>query len=690
VKHCRKYLMDDIKRVKPKIIIPLGAAALYAITGQKSIKDNRGIIFSQNGYYVVPTYHPAVCLHGGWEKSKLIVLDMILAKRLLNGRPNRNVKYKYVGDLDSIKALISYLEGFNLISVDVETTSVEREADVISIQLSVKEKEAFFIPLLSYGGAKKWEENEKLQVIDYLRSLLERENIAKVFANAKFDLHFLRKLGIEVKGKIWDVILMHHLIDENLPHSLKVLGRLYTNVDFKEDEVKKIASEKGSYAYVPTPLLVHYACADVDATIDLFKNTLYPELKKQDLLKVYNRLIEPTILLVLDMEERGVLIDKELLGKIKSQVEMKLKELLEKIKMQVGKSDFNPNSSRQLSKYLFEILKLTPYKKTPSGAWSVDDETLNHLDHPFVELLKEYRKLSKLYSTFLRDGISKYIKEDGRIHANYIIHGTNSGRFSASHPNVQQVPAEVRECFTVPKGWKFVSADMSQSELRIAAYLSGDENLIEALNSDDFHTETCWRMGICKRGKKPTKQQRTRAKALMFGAFLYGGHPRNIAKRIGISEKLAEKYVDALHESYPVLHSYLEEQKRKVLSGSCVLTNIFGRKRHFYDLDWVGKAEFSSAQRKASNFPIQSASNDILFLAQIRIWRRLKEGGFRAGQIISLHDEGMWEVPDEEVDEVARIIKEEFERPIPELDGYRPKVEVKIRDRWGGEVIKIV
>lgn len=695
VRYCNQFLKRDIAKVKPKVIITLGATALISLLGLKNISDNRGKAYKKDNYYVIPTYHPAACLHGQWNKTKLIVLDLLLAKRYAEGNNHRDINYRYITQLEELEKLVEYLLRFKVLAVDIETTTLDFwSGKIFSVQFSGKPGEGFFIPILKYGGGEKWgEENEKPQVLDYLKMLLENGEIAKVFSNAKFDLHFLRKIGIKVKGKIWDTVLMHHLIDENLPHGLKTIGSIYTTVDFQDKKVKKILREKGA-AYVPTPSLIRYAIADVDATIDLFQRVLYPGLEKQGLLKIYDRIIEPTIWVTLEMEEKGVNVDKKYLDEFSKKIEDKLIAMTLKIKEEVKDKEFNPNSQKQLSSYLFSNLQLSPYKKTPSGKFSVDEDSLAHIHHPFVDLVMKFRKVEKLYSTFLKNrtdkGIIGNIKADGRIHPKYLIHGAVSGRLSCIGPNIQQMEKNsgLRQCFTAPKGWKFLSTDMEQSEVRVAAYLSHDTEMIKALESGvDFHAECCWAMGMCPKGYLPTKKQRDRAKVFVFGLFLYGGSARSIAKTLGMSEETVKKYGIALRKRFRILDSYLQNLHAKVLLGDCVLENAFGRKRHFYGLEWLNGADLLRTQRQARNYPIQSTSSDILLLSQIRIRNKLKQNGYSAGQVISLHDEGIWEAPDKEVDNVANLIKEEMTKYIPEL-GFSPVVTVKVSDSWGGKILK--
>jgi len=748
VKCCHENLVADIKRVKPSVIVALGVPAVQSLLGFRSMKNYRGKVYSLGDMLVVPTYHPAACLHGRWDWTKLIVQDLQLAKRIINGESTRKVGYYYAYPLNKIKEAIDYLKKFDTISLDTETTSKELDGEIISVQMSGKEREGFFIPLIGYKGAVKWEDNS--EVIKLVKDILEDSDIAKVLSGAKFDIHYLRKYGIDVKGYIWDTVLMHHLIDENLPHGLKTLGRIYTSVNFRDDEVLKCA-EKGNFLDVPTPLLCHYACADADSTIDLFKNTLYSELKRQNLLEIYDTIIEPSIRVLADIEERGVLVDQEFYEKLSIDNQKKLEKLEKKVQDFVAESrkgkihtvrvlvisqlaelkkkidgeekknfrpsddkdkikelkkeyrwlqkewmkqekPFNIRSSKQLSEFLFNDLKLKPYKKTKGGkAWSTDEDSLNHMKHPFTFLVIKQRELGKLCSTYLGEkGLKRFIREDGRIHTSYLLFGATNGRLSSTSPNLQNQPRSnrIRECFVVPKGWKLLSGDFSQSELHIAAMLSGDEELATDLQEEDFHSETGWSMGICKRGKELTKSQRNNAKAIMFGGFLYGGMPENIARGLGLNPRTVRKYVDKLHQKYRVCHNYLEDIQFKILGGECVLENAFGRKRHFYGIEWIeDQKQLAATQRSAANFPISSSSSDALLKAQIRIHKRLKDGNFRAGQIISLHDEALFEVPDEEIEEVAFIVKEEMQRYIPELE-YSPKVEIEVSERWNGKVIK--
>lgn len=689
---CRSRLIEEVKRISPKLIICLGTTAAKALLRSRSLKEARGKIYTFGSAKVYVTFHPANILRK-WEYHPLFEKDIRKAMELLEGYEEERFRYEVVEGSEKVKEVCKYISESPVFSLDIETTGFDfLSSEVLCIQASREEGEAFCFPLLGYKGTEIYSKEEKREVLKHISGPL-LSNSQKVLANAKFDLQFLHTLGLDVKGEIWDVMLMHHLINENLPHSLDELVIEYCSNSCTDkhlritDLVHSYAPKlSDSFADVPRNALYFYACSDADCTLRVFK-TLIQELEKENLVSFYKRLVLPLMIVLTSVEERGILIDKERMDKASVVLSKRIQEEEQKLFDLAGKK-FNPRSIMQL-RSVFAQLGLHTNKRTDKGNISLDKEVLEKLqaEHEFPRRLLELRKLQKLKSTYVdgasgNKGIRAFLRRDGRVHPSFLQHVTRTGRLSSSSPNFQNIPREpeeIREMFTTTPGWKFIEADLSKSELHVAAQVAQDKNLRIRLNGDDFHNYTARAVGICKKGSTPNKEQRNKSKCLIFG-LIYGGSPASLASRLGVPVSVAEKYTEKLFETYPRLKEYMEAQRRRSLQPSFTLVNAFGRKRRFYNLDGDSSVVHRVA-RQAINFPIQSGSSDVLSLAVIRIFNRLK--GFKAGIIGTIHDSVFVEAPDEEVEEVVKIIKEEMERYVPELD-YCPKVDIKVSKRWGG------
>ncbi len=694
---CKKRLFREIKKVKPKVIVCLGAVAAKALLDARSLTQVRGRVFNLNGAKVMATFHPAKILRN-WGVGPAFEADLKKIPRLLKNKTHKPMAYRTLNTVQEVGQMCKYLTSKPYFSVDTETTGYNFLSDrILCCQFASTETEGFCVPILGYKATEVWSEHDKYKVIALLKILLQSE-AEKVCVNARFDLLFLRKLGIiEGSAMIWDVMLMHHLLNENLPHSLNEMliencNPLYVSdhLGISEDVISFAPKQTDSFEEVPPDLLHYYGSGDANGTIRVF-HKLRPLLKKEKLEELYTNLTYPLMLATISMEERGIVLDTEELKRASAALHKEMRKKDQRIRAIVGDENFNPRSSVQLRK-VFSKLGLQSNKVTAKGNVSFDKTVLKSLktQHELPRVLLDLRADQKTLSTYLdgRDGnggLLKAVLSDNRIHPRFFVHGTLYGRLSSSGPNFQSTPGDpskIRRMFTVKEGWKFLGADYSKADLMVAASLSDDKVLMARLDGPDFHTYTARESGLCRKNAKPTGRQRFNAKMLIF-ALIYGSSPESIAARLELPLGLVKRYYQKFSKEYFMLARFIEKEKTLAKKSSFTLVNAFGRKRRFYDLDTAGKDIRAKAERQAVNFFIASATSEITSLATGRIYYRLLE--MQAGLIGSLHDAVFLECPDEELDEVVEILAEELPRFVPEL-GYAPKVEIKVSTRWGGEV----
>ncbi|RKX48277.1 MAG: DNA polymerase I, partial [Thermotogae bacterium] len=463
--------------------------------------------------------------------------------------------------------------------------------------------------------------------------------------------------------------------------ALKYLG--YRTQTFEElMEKNRIGDD---FSKISPMEAAHYSIEDADVALRLYK-VLSNKLYETGLDRVMQEIEMKLIPVLADLELNGVFVDTDKLKELSRDYQEKLDSLLKELFELTGER-FNPNSPSQVSRVLFERLKLTPPKKTKQGAFSTSADVLESLanEHPVAEKLLEYRKYQKLKSTYL-DTLPRLVNPvTGRIHASFHQTGTGTGRLSSSNPNVQNLPIkddagkEIRRCI-VPqkKGWKIVSADYSQIELRVLAHCSGDEQLIEAFkHEEDIHSLTASRLyGISQ--DSVTDEMRKVGKMVNF-AIIYGISPFGLAKRLKISSKIAENMISNYFSAYPGVRKYIHETIEKAREKGYV-TTLFGRRREIPHFRTRNKTRIQEGERIAVNTPIQGTAADIMKIAMIKVDELVKEAGLKGFAILQVHDELVFEVPETEVDKICDILRKGMTEG---LDLKVPlKIDISIADYW--------
>jgi len=578
-----------------------------------------------------------------------------------------------------------------IIAVDTETDGLDIQALKlvgISIAYRTDKIESFYIPV----GHNKIEAFDTIPehlvgsanqlgvdfVIKTLKPILENPEIKTIWFNAKFDMQVFKKYGVEVAQPYYDSQIACWLYNENvMPRSLKNYTKVYLKGEPKEFDALLKEYKAKTIADVPIEAAMHYAQADAHNTYALYSYFAKTnKLEVEGVKNLFEKIEMPLIRPLLEMEWAGILINKSLKEELKLSSEVIIKELEATIKGTLGNFTLNINSPAQLGKVLYETLGIEPLgftKKTDKPAMTESILEKLAIDYPLAEKILEYKTYFKLYSTFI-EGMGNLTKEDGRIHTNFNQCQTVTGRLSSNSPNLQNIPKkkdtlQLRRLFIPPEGYKFIKADYNQMELRVLAHFSGDKYLTNAFNNNfDIH----------ERVAQECKITRDIAKTINFG-LIYGMQAFGLAKRLKIDEEEANDYIVRYFSLCPGVKTWIESTKKSVLQVGYTRTYL-GRKRRFPRLNPYDRYEVGSAQRQGVNHVIQGTSADIVKLALINTYKRLKDSKLDARILLQVHDELLIEVKESEAQKAADIVKYEMENAV-KLRVALP-VEVEILDNW--------
>ena len=586
--------------------------------------------------------------------------------------------YKLLDTEDDIRNFITAIENCETVCIDTETTSTNAlEAELVGISLSVKEGEAVYIPIAADRAAA----TTRLQI---LRPLIEDEKICKVGQNIKYDLTVLGNYGVELRGKMFDTMIAHYVLQPELYHGMDYLAEIYLNYEtIKITELigAKGKNQKNMRDLAPSDIC-DYACEDADITLRL-KNILEKEIKEAGIEELFYKIEMPLIPVLAYMERNGARIDTNALRETSALLGKRLDEIEEEIFTQAGEA-FNIASPKQVGDILFGKLKIVDKpKKTKTGQFVTSEEVLAQLQnrHPIVKNILQYRGLKKLLSTYIDSLPALVSSRTGKIHTSYNQTVTATGRLSSSNPNLQNIPIrdeegkEVRKAFIPDDGCLFLSVDYSQIELRIMAHLSGDSNMIEDFRSGyDIHAATA-----AKIYKKPieevTKDERRKAKVANFG-IIYGISVFGLAERMNVNRFEAKTLIDNYFETYKGVADYIEKCKQEAKLNGYVET-VFKRKRYLPDINSHNAVVRGYAERNAVNAPIQGSAADIIKVAMINIYRRMKEQQMRSTMILQVHDELNFNVVPEEKEAMQALVVEEMQQ------AFAMKVPLVADYGWG-------
>ena len=588
-------------------------------------------------------------------------------------------------ELDNWKRIITE-KGY--VAIDTETDSLNAiQANLIGFSLATDINEACYIPI------KHDNADEQIHIddaIDFLKSMNEDPSILKIFHNKKYDALVLDKYNIKVNSYDDTMLISYSLGSGGTRHNLDFLAKKYMShsaISFKE--IAGSGKNQKSFNEISINEASIYAAEDADITFRLWK-ILRPRLMSEKISSVYETIERPLAKVIMDMEKNGVCIDEKILKDLSIKFENDIKKI-EKECFEIVGNEFNLGSPKQIGEILFDKLKIKGGKKTPSGAWSTDAETLNFLassGNILPKLLLEWRGLSKLKSTYT-DALPNFInKNTKRIHTSYSMSSTSTGRLSSSDPNLQNIPIKneegkmIRSAFIAEDGYSLISADYSQIELRIIAHISDDNNLKKAFKNDiDIHALTASEVfGVPI--EDMSQDIRRKAKAINFG-IIYGISPFGLSNQLDISRSEASDYIRSYFEKFPSIKDYMESTKEFAKNNGFVKT-LFGRKCIIDDSGNRGPGGKAFMERAAINAPIQGTAADIIKRAMIKIPKNLKKENLETKMIMQVHDELIFETKDSEIEKTMSIvIKEMSEAHKPVVDlSVDLKVEAASGKNW--------
>ena len=586
--------------------------------------------------------------------------------------------YQLIDTEEKRNEIIKKLLTSEILALDTETTGTDpMDAELVGMSFSITENQAFYVPVPA-------EREEAIKIVREFEPVFKNEKSLKVGQNIKYDMLVLQNYGIEVRGKLFDTMVAHYVLQPELRHNMDYLAEIYLHyqtIHIEELIGPKGKGQKNMRDLSPQEVYL-YACEDADVTLKL-KNILEQELKKNDAEKLFYEIEMPLVPVLVNIESNGVRLDTEALKQSSEHFTTRLQSIEKEI-YTLAEGEFNIASPKQVGEILFDKLKIVEKaKKTKTGQYVTSEEVLESLrnKHDIIGKILEYRGLKKLLSTYI-DALPQLINpQTGRIHTSFNQTVTATGRLSSSNPNLQNIPIrdedgkEIRKAFIPDDGCSFFSADYSQIELRIMAHLSEDKNMIDAfLSGYDIHAATAakiYKVDI----KEVTADMRRKAKTANFG-IIYGISVFGLAERMNVDRKEAKELIDGYFETYPQVKSYMDKSIQVAREHGYVET-IFHRKRFLPDINSRNAVVRGYAERNAINAPIQGSAADIIKVAMARIYERFKQEGVKAKMILQVHDELNFSVPAKEKEIVEQVVIEEMEK------AYRMHVPLKADCGWG-------
>lgn len=599
-------------------------------------------------------------------------------KTNLRGLNSVTHAYKLVENEEEMRALSQKFLSAKTLSLDTETTGTDAmTAELVGLSFAVEEFEAYYIPVPP-------EREEAQKIVDIFKPAYENPSSLKTGQNIKYDMLVLARYGVDIKGKMFDTMVAHYVLQPELPHNMDALAEQY--LGYSTIKIEELIGPKGkkqkNMRDLPPGDVYEYACEDADVTLRL-KNALHDELVRNDAIQLFEEVEMPLVRVLAAMELTGVRIDTETLRETSELFTLRMNKLEEEVFALAGES-FNLSSPKQVGEILFDKLKIDERaKRTKTGQYVTSEEVLEKLRprHEIVDRILNYRGLKKLTSTYV-DSLPTLINPStGKIHTSFNQTVTSTGRLSSSNPNLQNIPVrgddgkEIRKAFIPEPGCTFFSADYSQIELRIMAHLSGDKHMIEAfLEGDDIHASTA-----AKIYHKPigdvTRDERRKAKTANFG-IIYGISVFGLAERLNVPRSEARELIDGYFATYPRVREYMDESIERARRQGYIET-LLRRRRYLPDINSRNAIVRGYAERNAINAPIQGSAADIIKIAMVRIYNRFISENLRSTMMLQVHDELNFSVVPEEREIVEQIVIHEME------NAYSLSVPLKADCGWG-------
>ena len=568
-------------------------------------------------------------------------------------------EYKSANTKEERKSLIDLLKKEKSICFDTETTGLDvSTAELVGLSFSILKHTGWYVPVSA---------DRKLaqEIVDEFRIVLEDEKIEKVAQNLKFDMAILKNYGVQLRGKMFDTMIAHFLIQPEMRHSMDVMSETYLH--YKPVSIEMLIGKKGkdqlNMRDVPLETIVEYAAEDADVTLQL-KENFEPKLKKAGLVKLFEEVEMPLVNVLMNMEAEGINLDVSSLKDLSEILATDIASTEKEIQSMAG-TRFNVSSPKQVGEVLFEILKIVEKPvKTKTGQYSTAEDVLSKIEnkHPVVRRILDYRELVKLKNTYV-DVLPELIdKATGRIHTSYNQVVAVTGRLSSDNPNLQNIPIrtergrEIRKAFVArDKDFVLLSADYSQIELRIIAELSQDPGMLEAFNSgEDIHAATASKVyGVSL--TEVTSDMRRNAKMVNFG-IIYGISAFGLADRLNISRTEAKGIIDNYFRQYSHVKEYMDNSIENARAKGYVET-ILGRRRYLRDINSANATVRGFAERNAINAPIQGSAADMIKVAMINIDTDLRTKNMKSKMLLQVHDELVFDAHISEVDELKKLVE---------------------------------
>lgn len=605
-------------------------------------------------------------------------------------QPGKNIsntphEYELVESDAEFRSLIDELHKHSEISFDTETTNIDaNDAELVGVSFCVEKGRGWFVPV-PCDDVKKTKE-----ILSRFSALFADESKTWIGHNIKYDLLMLKWYGVEIKGKLFDTLLAHFLVDPDGKGNMDWLSAKYLNYEpiHIEELIGKKGKNQGCMKDVELEKIKEYAVEDADVTLQ-FKEVFIPKMKKCDVEKVFHEIETPLVSVLTDMEYEGVKIDEDFLNEYSKVLEIEARVHEEKVYEAAGVR-FNLGSPKQLGEVLFERLQLDPKaKKTKTGQYSTDEFVLRKLAviHPVADDILAFREYTKLRSTYV-DALPLLInKKTGRVHTTYGQAAVVTGRLNSNNPNLQNIPIktergrEIRKAF-VPRDENhiLVSADYSQIELRIVAALSGDTVMCEAFRQNkDVHTATAAKVyGVDE--EAVTKEMRRKAKSVNFG-IIYGQGAFGLAENLGISRTEAKTIIDNYKKEFAGITKYMDDMINFAREHGYVQT-VMGRKRWLRDINSGNFTVRGYAERNAINSPIQGTAADMIKLAMVKMHHSLKEKGFQSKMILQVHDELVFDAAVAEIEDLKLLVVECMQSAMTLPNGVPVIAEVGAGINW--------
>ncbi|MEO8822379.1 MAG: DNA polymerase I [Ginsengibacter sp.] len=592
--------------------------------------------------------------------------------------------YMLVEGEEEIKSLVIKLSEQQEISFDTETTNIDpNEAELVGLSFSYKKGEGYYIPCPT-------DEKRTREILQYFLPLFSDESKLWVGQNIKYDLIVLKWYGIDVKGKLFDTMLAHYVIESDGRRNMDLLSAQY--LDYVPVSITELIGKKGkgqgNMRDVEVEDAKEYAVEDADITLQL-KEVFMPMLKSKEVEKVFEEVESPLIKVLMDMEYEGVNVDTDFLNHYSTELEAEAKKSEESVYEQAG-IRFNLASPKQLGEVLFEVMRIdSKTKKTKGGQHATGEDVLLKLakENPIVEDILNFRELTKLKSTYV-DALPQLInKKTSRVHTCYGQAIAVTGRLSSNNPNLQNIPIrtargrEIRKAF-IPRNSDHViiSADYSQIELRIVAAISGDPAMSDAFRQGkDIHTATAAKVFNVDENEV-TKEMRYKAKSVNFG-IIYGQSAFGLAENIGVSRTEAKEIIDAYKKEFALIQKYMDETKLFCKTNGYVQT-LMGRKRWLKDINSSNWTVRGYAERNAINSPIQGTAADMIKLAMIDIHREFQKHNFKSKMILQVHDELVFDTHKSEVEMIKPIILDLMKNALKLPNDVPVEAELGVGESW--------